>query len=133
MSERSTAERVAQDAFSALSDLAQALKTSDFVEEGRRRSDQARQQVESLVSTLKNVTVTLDNVHQLSMRVNALLDEIEEPIKKLAGAADQLVPLLAMLGAKPPATKTTSAQPASTGSAQSDTAGTAASGDPQKA
>lgn len=112
MTERSTAERVAHDAFTALSDLAQALKSSDFVEEGRRRSDQARHQLESLVATLKNVTVTLDNVHQLSARVNALLDEIEEPIKKLAGAADQLVPLLAMLGAKPPSSPPKSGAPA---------------------
>jgi len=111
MTDRSSAERLAHDALTALTDLAQALRTLDVVDQGRRKTEQARHQVESLVTTLRNVGATLDNLHQLSTRVTALLDEIEEPVKKLALVADQLGPMLAMLGMKPPAAASTGATP----------------------
>lgn len=112
MTDRSSAERLAHDALTALTDLAQALRTLDVVDQGRRKTEQARHQVESLVTTLRNVGATLDNLHQLSTRVTALLDEIEEPVKKLALVADQLGPMLAMLGMKPPAAPSSGATPA---------------------
>lgn len=123
MTDRSSAERLAHDALTALTDLAQALRTLDVVDQGRRKTEQARHQVESLVTTLRNVGATLDNLHQLSTRVTALLDEIEEPVKKLALVADQLGPMLAMLGMKPPtaAPATATQSPPSDGSATSPT------------
>jgi hypothetical protein len=120
MTDRSSAERLAHDALTALTDLAQALRTLDVVDQGRRKTEQARHQVESLVTTLRNVGATLDNLHQLSTRVTALLDEIEEPVKKLALVADQLGPMLAMLGMKPP-TATPSAATASAATAAATT------------
>lgn len=120
MTDRSSAERLAHDALTALTDLAQALRTLDVVDQGRRKTEQARHQVESLVTTLRNVGATLDNLHQLSTRVTALLDEIEEPVKKLALVADQLGPMLAMLGMKPP----TSSSPGATPSAATPTTAT---------
>jgi len=111
MTDRSSAERLAHDALTALTDLAQALRTLDVVDQGRRKTEQARHQVESLVTTLRNVGATLDNLHRLSTRVTALLDEIEEPVKKLALVADQLGPMLAMLGMKPPASSSPGATP----------------------
>jgi hypothetical protein len=113
MTDRSSAERLAHDALTALTDLAQALRTLDVVDQGRRKTEQARHQVESLVSTLRNVGATLDNLHQLSTRVTALLDEIEEPVKKLAVVADQLGPMIAILGMKPPAATPSSVTPSS--------------------
>jgi len=110
MTDRSSAERLAHDALTALTDLAQALRTLDVVDQGRRKTEQARHQVESLVTTLR----------QLSTRVTALLDEIEEPVKKLALVADQLGPMLAMLGMKPP-TATPSAATASAATAAATT------------
>ena len=120
MTDRSSAERLAHDALTALTDLAQALRTLDVVDQGRRKTEQARHQVESLVTTLRNVGATLDNLHQLSTRVTALLDEIEEPVKKLALVADQLGPMLAMLGMKPPSA-TPSAATASAATAAATT------------
>jgi hypothetical protein len=120
MTDRSSAERLAHDALTALTDLAQALRTLDVVDQGRRKTEQARHQVESLVTTLRNVGATLDNLHQLSTRVTALLDEIEEPVKKLALVADQLGPMLAMLGMKAP-TATPSAATASAATAAATT------------
>ena len=120
MTDRSSAERLAHDALTALTDLAQALRTLDVVDQGRRKTEQARHQVEALVTTLRNVGATLDNLHQLSTRVTALLDEIEEPVKKLALVADQLGPMLAMLGMKPP-TATPSAATASAATAAATT------------
>ncbi len=111
MTDRSSTERLAHDALTALTDLAQALRNLDVVDQGRRKTEQARHQVESLVTTLRNVGATLDNLHQLSTRVTALLDEIEEPVKKLALVADQLGPMLAMLGMKPPAATSPGATP----------------------
>ena len=125
MTDRSSAERLAHDALTALTDLAQALRTLDVVDQGRRKTEQARHQVESLVTTLRNVGATLDNLHQLSTRVTALLDEIEEPVKKLALVADQLGPMLAMLGMKPP-----TATPTATPSAATASAATAAATTP---
>ena len=125
MTDRSSAERLAHDALTALTDLAQALRTLDVVDQGRRKTEQARHQVESLVTTLRNVGATLDNLHQLSTRVTALLDEIEEPVKKLALVADQLGPMLAMLGMKPP-----TATPTTTPSAATASAATAAATTP---
>ena len=120
MTDRSSAERLAHDALTALTDLAQALRTLDVVDQGRRKTEQARHQVESLVTTLRNVGATLDNLHQLSTRVTALLDEIEEPVKKLALVADQHGPMLAKLGMKPP-TATPSAATASAATAAATT------------
>jgi hypothetical protein len=117
MTDRSSAERLAHDALTALTDLAQALRTLDVVDQGRRKTEQARHQVESLVTTLRNVGATLDNLHQLSTRVTALLDEIEEPVKKLALVADQLGPMLAMLGMKPPTATPTTTPSAATAAA----------------
>ena len=128
MTDRSSAERLAHDALTALTDLAQALRTLDVVDQGRRKTEQARHQVESLVTTLRNVGATLDNLHQLSTRVTALLDEIEEPMKKLALVADQLGPMLAMLGMKPP-----TATPTATPSAATASAATAAATTPPAA
>jgi len=128
MTDRSSAERLAHDALTALTDLAQALRTLDVVDQGRRKTEQARHQVESLVTTLRNVGATLDNLHQLSTRVTALLDEIEEPVKKLALVADQLGPMLAMLGMKPPtATPTATTASAATAAAATTPPATAPS------
>ena len=69
----------------------------DPVGEGVKLADQGRRTVEALIVALENVGATMDNLNQAAARVNRLLDDVEDPIRRIAGMADQAGSLINFL------------------------------------
>lgn len=80
-----------------VNDLLALLRTIDPVTEGVKLAEQGRRTVEALIVALENVGATMDNLNQAASRVNRLLDDVEEPIRRIAGMADQAGSLVGFL------------------------------------
>lgn len=80
-----------------VADLVALLRGIDPVAEGVKLADQGRRTVEALVVALENIGATMDNLNQAASRVNRLLDDVEEPIRRVAGMADQAGSLISFL------------------------------------
>ena len=78
-------------------DLLALLRTIDPVTEGVKLAEQGRRTVVALIVALENVGATMDNLNQAASRVNRLLDDVEEPIRRIAGMADQAGSLVGFL------------------------------------
>lgn len=80
-----------------VADLLSLLRGIDPVSEGVKLADQGRRTVEALIVALENVGATMDNLNQAAARVNRLLDDVEDPIRRIAGMADQAGSLMGFL------------------------------------
>ena len=80
-----------------ISDVLALLRNVDPVGEGVKLADQGRRTVEALIVALENVGATMDNLNQAAARVNRLLDDVEDPIRRIAGMADQAGSLINFL------------------------------------
>ncbi|MDP4930208.1 MAG: hypothetical protein NWQ79_04445 [Ilumatobacteraceae bacterium] len=111
-----------------ISDVLALLRNVDPVGEGVKLADQGRRTVEALIVALENVGATMDNLNQAAARVNRLLDDVEDPIRRIAGMADQAGSLInflpslagkavANLTAKPDTAAPTAASGAASGAA----------------
>ncbi|MFM7892672.1 MAG: hypothetical protein ACKO97_14975 [Actinomycetota bacterium] len=105
-----------------VNDVLALLRNIDPVTEGVKLADQGRRTVEALIVALENFGTTMDNLNQAAARVNRLLDDVEDPIRRIAGMADQagsLINFLPTLAGKavsnlvPKPASTTSPPPAS--------------------
>jgi len=59
------------------------ISATDLLAIGSSGIDTARRSVDSLIETAENFARTMDNLNATTVRVNALLDEIEEPLKRV--------------------------------------------------
>jgi ABC-type transporter Mla subunit MlaD len=57
-----------------------------------------RRTTESLITMLENLASTVDNMNRTTTRVNALLDEVEEPLKRIMPQVGAAMNALANLG-----------------------------------
>lgn len=48
--------------------------------------DQAKRSVESIASTLQTIQQSLENFNRVALRVDKLLDDVEEPIRRILGS-----------------------------------------------
>lgn len=80
-----------------VSDVLALLRGIDPVTEGVKLADQGRRTVEALIVALENFGATMDNLNNAASRVNRLLDDVEEPIRRIAGMADQAGSLVSFL------------------------------------
>lgn len=80
-----------------VSDVLGLLRSIDPVTEGVKLAEQGRRTVEALIVALENFGATMDNLNQAAARVNRLLDDVEEPIRRIAGMADQAGSLVSFL------------------------------------
>ena len=80
-----------------ISDLLTLLKGVDPVTEGVKLAEQGRRTIEALIVALENFGSTMDNLNQAASRVNRLLDDVEDPIRRIAGMADQAGSLVSFL------------------------------------
>ena len=85
------------DVQKVIADLLAVLRGIDPVAEGVRLADQGRRTVEALIVALENAGTTMDNLNQAASRVNRLLDDVEEPIRRIAGMAEQAGSLVSFL------------------------------------
>jgi ABC-type transporter Mla subunit MlaD len=74
------------------------LSSLDPVECGTQAVSNAKRTVESVVSIVENLASTLENLNKTTVRVNALLDEVEEPLRKLMPQVSQGLQTLSSLG-----------------------------------
>lgn len=70
----------------------------DPVECGTQAVNNAKRSVEALVSIVENFASTLENLNKTTVRVNALLDEVEEPLRRLMPQVAQGLNTLSSLG-----------------------------------
>ncbi|MFM8645462.1 MAG: hypothetical protein ACKODN_09695 [Actinomycetota bacterium] len=80
-----------------VNDVLALLRNIDPVTEGVKLADQGRRTVEALIVALENFGTTMDNLNQAAARVNRLLDDVEDPIRRIAGMADQAGSLMSFL------------------------------------
>jgi len=80
-----------------VNDVLALLRNIDPVTEGVKLADQGRRTVEALIVALENFGTTMDNLNRAAARVNRLLDDVEDPIRRIAGMADQAGSLINFL------------------------------------
>lgn len=74
------------------------LAVVDPVETAKTAVDTSRRSVEALLSVLENLAGTLDNLNRTTGRVNALLDDIEEPLRRVMPQLGTALGAVATLG-----------------------------------
>jgi ABC-type transporter Mla subunit MlaD len=75
-----------------------ALSSLDPVECGTQAASTAKRSVDALVSTIENFSATLENLNKTTVRINSLLDEVEEPLRRLMPQINQGLSTLSSLG-----------------------------------
>lgn len=63
--------------------LINLVVNADLLSIGSQGIDTARRSLDGLIDTAENFAKTMDNLNATTTRINALLDEIEEPLKRV--------------------------------------------------
>lgn len=63
--------------------LINLVVNADLLSLGSQGIDTARRSLDGLIDTAENFAKTMDNLNATTTRINALLDEIEEPLKRV--------------------------------------------------
>ena len=87
-----------------MDELLKLISALNPAENGAKVVDQAKRSVESVMASLQLILQSLENVNRVATRVDKLLDEVEDPIRKIGDAgtllsdlANKLAPLMAFL------------------------------------
>ncbi len=78
--------------------LLQLLALVDPLELAGKAIDTTRRTTETLVVVLENFASTIDNLNKTTTRVNALLDEVEEPLKRVMPQLGNAMNAMATMG-----------------------------------
>jgi ABC-type transporter Mla subunit MlaD len=81
-----------------LDQLLQLLTLVDPIELAGKAVDTTRRTTETLMSVLENFASTIDNLNRTTTRVNALLDDIEEPLKRVMPQLGNAMNAMATMG-----------------------------------
>ena len=66
-----------------LEQLLTLLGTVDPLDLAGKAVDATRKTTESLLTILENLASTVDNLNKTTSRINTMLDEIEEPLRRI--------------------------------------------------
>ena len=77
-----TTQSAQQQSSNPLEQLLQLLALVDPIDLASKAVDTTRRTTETLVNVLENFASTIDNLNRTTTRVNALLDDIEDPLKR---------------------------------------------------
>lgn len=87
-----------------MDELLKLISTLNPAENGAKVVDQAKRSIESVMASLQLILQSLENVNRVATRFDKLLDDVEDPIRKIANAstllsdlANKLEPLMAFL------------------------------------
>ena len=87
-----------------MDELLKLISALNPAENGAKVVDQAKRSVESVMASLQMILQSLENFNRVATRVDKLLDDVEDPIRKLADAstllsdlANKLAPLMAFV------------------------------------
>jgi ABC-type transporter Mla subunit MlaD len=78
--------------------LLMLLGSVDPIDVASKAVDAGRRTTESLITMLENLASTVDNMNRTTTRVNALLDEVEEPLRRIMPQVGAAMNALANLG-----------------------------------
>lgn len=78
--------------------LLQLLALVDPLELAGKAIDTTRRTTETLVTVLENFASTIDNLNKTTTRVNALLDDVEEPLKRVLPQLGNAMNAMATMG-----------------------------------
>ena len=78
--------------------LLQLLALVDPLELAGKAVDTTRRTTETLVTVLENFASTIDNLNKTTTRVNALLDDVEEPLKRVLPQLGNAMNAMATMG-----------------------------------
>lgn len=81
-----------------LEQLIQLLTLVDPIEFATKAVDVSRRTTESLISIVENLAVTVDNLNRTTTRINALLDDIEEPMRRVMPQVGNAMNAMATMG-----------------------------------
>lgn len=81
-----------------LEQFLQLLALVDPLELAGKAIDTTRRTTETLVVVLENFASTIDNLNKTTTRVNALLDEVEEPLKRVMPQLGNAMNAMATMG-----------------------------------
>lgn len=81
-----------------LEQLLQLLTLVDPIEFATRAVDVSRRTTESLISIVENLAVTVDNLNRTTTRINTLLDDIEEPMRRVMPQVGNAMNAMATMG-----------------------------------
>lgn len=87
-----------QQTTNPLEQLLQILSMVDPIELAGKAVDTTRRTTETLVTMLENFASTIDNLNRTTTRVNALLDDIEEPLKRVMPQLGNAMNAMATMG-----------------------------------
>lgn len=78
--------------------LLQLAAMVDPIEVAAKAVDITRRTSESLISIVENLAVTVDNLNRTTTRINSLLDDIEEPLRRVMPQVGNAMNAMATLG-----------------------------------
>jgi ABC-type transporter Mla subunit MlaD len=81
-----------------LEQLFQLLALVDPIEFATKAVDVSRRTTESLISIVENLAVTVDNLNRTTTRINTLLDDIEEPMRRVMPQVGNAMNAMATMG-----------------------------------
>lgn len=81
-----------------LEQLLQLLALVDPIEVATKAVDISRRTTESLISIVENLAVTVDNLNRTTTRINTLLDDIEEPMRRVMPQVGNAMNAMATMG-----------------------------------
>ena len=93
-----TRESAHQQTSNPLEQLLQLLALVDPIDLASKAVDTTRRTTETLVTVLENFASTVDNLNRTTTRVNALLDDIEEPLKRVMPQLGNAMNAMATMG-----------------------------------
>lgn len=70
----------------------------DPIDMASRAVDASRRTTEALITVLENFASTVDNMNRTTTRINALLDDIEEPMRRVMPQVGNALNAMAMMG-----------------------------------
>lgn len=81
-----------------LEQLFSLLGTIDPIDLAGRAVDVTRRTSESLLTILENFASTVDNLNKTTTRINAMLDELEEPLRRIMPQVGTAMNTMASMG-----------------------------------
>ena len=91
-------ESASQQTTNPIEQLLHLLALVDPIELAGKAVDTTRRTTETLVTVLENFASTIDNLNRTTTRVNALMDEIEEPLKRVMPQLGNAMNAMATMG-----------------------------------
>lgn len=93
-----TEQQASHSTSQPLDDLFALITSFNPLTNGAKALEQGKRTIDALIASLELFVQSMDNVNQVATRVNRLLDEVEEPLRKLMPQVSTALSATAKLG-----------------------------------